>query len=79
FVYVTDQKNMPIKDAEVTFMLRDASGTKTYAMPRTDATGFTSYTFDAGSLRPAQTVFITVKAVSNGKTGTDRTSFFTWF
>jgi hypothetical protein len=81
YVYVTDQKNMPVKDAEVTFALRDASGTQTYAMPHTDANGFASYTFDAGTFRPAQTVFITVNARSNGAgaTGTDRTSFFTWF
>lgn len=79
FVYVTDQKNTPVKDAEVTFTLRDASGTKTHTMPRTDANGFTSYTFDAGTFRPAQTVFITVNAMSSGITGTDRTTFFTWF
>ncbi len=79
YVYVTDQKNMPVKDAEVTFTLRDATGAKTYTMPRTDANGFTLYTFDAGTFRPAQTVFIIVNATSNGITGTDRTSFFTWF
>jgi len=79
FVYVTDQKNMPVRAAEVGFALRDASGTRTYTMPRTDANGFTSYTFDAAAFQPAQTVFITVTARSNGVTGTDRTSFFTWF
>jgi hypothetical protein len=79
YVYVTDQKNMPVKGAEVTFTLRDAAGTQTYTMPQTDANGFTSYTFDAGTFRPAQAVFITANARSNGVTGTDRTSFFTWF
>lgn len=79
FVYVTDQKNTPVKDAEVGFTLRDASGTQTYTMPRTDANGFSSYTFDVAAFRPAQTVFINVTARSNSVTGTDRTSFFTWF
>ncbi len=79
YVYVTDQKNTPLKDADVTFTLRDVTGTKTYTMPSTDANGFTSYTFDAGTFLPAQSVFITVNATSNGITGTDRTSFFTWF
>ncbi len=79
YVYVTDQKNMPVKDANVTFTQRDASGTKSYPMPPTDANGFTSFTFDAGELRPAQTVFMTATATANGVTGTDRTSFFTWF
>jgi hypothetical protein len=79
YVYVTDQKNMPIKDATVTFALRDVSGTQTFTLPRTDANGFTSYAFNSGALRPAQTVFITVTATSNGITGTDRASFFTWF
>jgi hypothetical protein len=79
YVYVTDQKNMPVKGAEVEFSLRDASGAQTFAMPRTDANGFTSYTFDVGAFRPAQSVFVSVMAASNGVTGTDRTSFFTWF
>jgi len=79
YVYVTDQKNMPVKAAEVTFSLRDRSDAVTYTIPRTDANGFTSYTFDAGTFRPAQTVFISVTATSNSITGTDRTSFFTWF
>jgi|GEM_PF-264552 len=79
YVYVTDQKNKPVEKAEVTFTLRDASGTQTYPMPLTDANGFTSFAFDVGAYPPAQTVFITVNARSNGVTGTDRTSFFTWF
>jgi hypothetical protein len=79
YVYVTDQKDMPVKDAEVSFTLRDASGAQTYSMAPTDANGFTSYIFDTGTFRPAQTVFITVDARSSGVTGTDRTSFFTWF
>jgi hypothetical protein len=79
YVYVTDQKNSPVARADVTFTLRDAAGTQTHVMPATDATGFTSFTFDAGTFRPAQTVFITVNARSNSATGTDRTSFFTWF
>lgn len=79
FVYVTDQKNMPVKDAEVMVTLRSASGTQSYTMPRTDANGFTSYAFDVGPFRPAQSVFIAVNARLSGATGTDRTSFFTWF
>jgi len=79
FVYVTDQKNTPVEDAAVTFTLRDAASTSAYTMPRTDTNGFASFTFDAGAFQPAQTVFIFVTAASRGITGTDRTSFFTWF
>ena len=79
YVYVTDQKGSPVRDAEVTFTLRDASGTKSYSMAPTDKNGFASYTFDAGAFQPAQTVYITVNARSNSATGTDRSSFFTWF
>jgi hypothetical protein len=79
FVYVMDQKSTPVKDAEVIFTLRSAAGTQSYTMPRTDANGFTSYAFDAGPFQPAQAVFITVNARASGATGTDRTSFFTWF
>ena len=42
--------------------LRDATGLKTYVLPQTDANGFTSYHFDVGAFRPAQTVFIEVTA-----------------
>jgi hypothetical protein len=79
YVFATDQKDMPVENAEVTFTLRDASGAQTFTMPRTDSNGFTSYAFDVESFRPAQAVFITVDARSNDVTGTDRTSFFTWF
>ena len=79
YVYVTDQKNMPLKDAEVSFTARDATGIKSYTMPNTNADGFTSYRFDVGVFRPAQTIFIKVTAAYNGITETDQTSFFTWF
>ena len=79
YVYVTDQKNTPVKDAEVTLTLRDAAGAQTTILPGTDENGFTSYTFDVAPFRTAQAVFITVDARSQGVTGTDRTSFFTWF
>jgi len=79
YVYVTDQKNMPLIDAEVSFTARDAAGIKSYTMPNTNADGFTSYRFDVGVFRPAQTIFIKVTAAYNGITETDQTSFFTWF
>jgi hypothetical protein len=79
YVYVTDQKNTPLKDAAVSFTMQDVTGLKTYVLPKTDADGFASYQFDVGAFRPAQTVFIEVTATSNGITGTDQTSFFTWF
>jgi hypothetical protein len=79
YVYVTDQKNMPLKDVDVSFTAQDATGVKTYLLPKTNADGFTSYGFDVGAFRPAQTVFIEVTATSDGITGTDQTSFFTWF
>jgi hypothetical protein len=79
YVFVTDQKSMPVKDAVVTATLRFASESQTFTMPRTDATGFTSITFDIGNFPLAEVIFVTVEARSNGVTGTDRTSFFTWF
>jgi hypothetical protein len=79
YVYVTDQKNKPLPKAEVTITLRDASGTQSFSLSPTDANGFTSYTFDVGGFQPAQTVFIMINARSSSITGSDRTSFFTWF
>jgi hypothetical protein len=79
YVYVTDQKGKPAPGAEVTLTLRDAAGMQTHTLQPTDDAGFTSFSFDAGAFRPAQTVFIAVQARSSGVTGTDRTTFFTWF
>lgn len=79
YVYVTDQKNMPLKGAQVTFTLRDAVGATTIDLPPTDDNGFTSYQFDVSRLKPAQNVFVEVIASSSNITGTDQTSFFTWF
>jgi hypothetical protein len=79
YVYVTDQKNKPVPNAAVTFTLRDATGTQTLAMSPTDTTGFTAFTFDVSAYKPAQTVFITVMARLGSATGSDRTTFFTWF
>jgi hypothetical protein len=76
---VTDQKNKPVVGAEVTLSLRDATSTQTHTLPPTDVNGFTSFTFDVGAFRPAQTIFINVDAQSSGATGSDRTTFFTWF
>jgi hypothetical protein len=79
YVYVTDQKNEPVIGADVTLSMRDATGTQTHHLPRTDANGFTSFTFDVSAFRPAQTIFINVDAQASGATGSDRTTFFTWF
>jgi hypothetical protein len=79
YVYVTDQKDTPVAGAAVTVTLRDATGTQTQPLPPTDANGFTSYSFAVGAFRPAQTIFISVDAQSGTATGTDRTTFFTWF
>ncbi len=79
YVFVTDQKYMPVKDAEVTFTVSGASDPQTFTMPPTDESGFTSVTFDIGDYPLAHVIFVTVDAQSNGVSGTDRTSFFTWF
>ena len=79
FVFVTDQKNMPVKGANVTFTMRTALGSKSVTLLPTDATGFTTYKFDIGNLFPGQTVFVEVRADADGVKGNDQTSFFTWF
>ena len=79
YVFVTDQKNAPIKGAQVSFTVRDASNAKTFPMPPTDPNGFTSLTFDIGAFRPAQIVIVEVTVTSNGLAAKDQTSFYTWF
>ena len=74
-MYVTDQTNTPVKDADVSFTTQDATGLKTYVLPKTDAAGFTSYRFDVGAFRPAQTVFVEVTATFNGVTEPIRLRF----
>jgi hypothetical protein len=79
FVFVTDQKNAPVAGATITYTMRTALGSRSILLPRTDASGFTSYKFDIGTLFPGQTVFVEVYADAGGVTGNDQTSFFTWF
>lgn len=81
YVYVTDQKDMPLENAQVTLTIRDGTGVTAADLPATDEDGFTFYQFDVSRLRPAQTVFIEVTARPNNSsiTGADQTSFFTWF
>ena len=79
FVFVTDQTNTPVAGANITFTMRTALGSRSIPLLPTDASGFTSYRFDIGSLFPGQTVFVDVHADAGGVKGSDQTSFFTWF
>lgn len=79
YVYVLDQTSQPIGNASVTFTLRDASGERSYEMPRTNGQGFTSYTFNIGNTRPGQIVVIQVQAAFNELAAAAQTSFFTWY
>ena len=79
FVFVTDQKNSPVAGANITFTMRSALGSRSIPLASTDASGFTSYKFDIGTLFPGQTVFVEVHADAGGVKGNDQTSFFTWF
>ena len=79
YVFVTDQKNAPVKDVQVSFTVRDSSSAQTFSMPPTASNGFTSLDFDISAFRPAQTVIVDVTVISNSLQAQDQTSFFTWY
>ncbi len=80
YVFVTDQKDMPLAGASVAVVVRDSYGQIIQdTMPDTDSQGFTSYSFDVGQFNPGQSVIVQVTAVYQSLSAKTQTSFFTWF
>ncbi len=80
YVFVTDQKDMPLANASVALLVSDNNGHVIQdTMPATDSQGFTSYTFDVNQLGLGQSVIVEVTAVYQNLSAKTQTSFFIWF
>ena len=79
YVFVADQTNQPIANANVIFVVRSLEGARAFAMPATDTRGVTAAAFDIGNLTPGQTVVIEVKITYGTLSITTQTSFMPWY
>ena len=80
YVFVTDQKDMPLAGASVALVVRDSSNQVLRdTMPPTDSQGFTTYSFNVSQFSPGQSVIVEVATGFQGLSANTQTSFFTWF
>jgi len=79
YVYVTDQWGQGVKGAQVSFVAHYSDGDQFFDMPPTDNTGYTFYTFNVGNPLPGYTVVIDVRAISDGQSASNQTSFLPWW
>jgi hypothetical protein len=79
YVFVADQTNQPIANANVMFVVRSLEGARAFAMPATDTRGVTAAAFDIGNLSPGQTVVIEIKITYGTHSIMTQTSFMPWY
>jgi hypothetical protein len=79
YVFVADQTNQPIANANVIFVMRSLEGERAFAMPATDMRGVTAAAFDIGNLAPGQTVVIEVRITYGTISIMTQTSFMPWY
>ncbi len=79
FVYVTDQRQRPVKGAAVSMVVHYQSGDQRYDFQPTNASGFTSYSFEIRAALPGQKVVIDVTVTYGGLTATTQTFFLPWW
>ncbi|MBP7686324.1 MAG: carboxypeptidase regulatory-like domain-containing protein [Thermoflexales bacterium] len=79
YVFVVDQANQPLPNANVMFIMRSLEGERAFAMPPTDARGSTVAAFNIGNLTPGQTVVIEARITYGTLAFTTQTSFMTWY
>ncbi len=79
YVRVTDERGQGVGGAAVEATVHFRSGAQVFPANRTDASGYTSLTFNIGYPPPGYTVMIEVRATYGGHTATNRTSFIPWW
>jgi len=82
FVYATDQRQQPVQGAVVKMVVRYQSGDQHYEFEPTNASGFTSFSFDILSAPPGRKVVIDVTGMyydGTTSTGTTQTFFLPWW
>jgi len=79
FVYVTDQRQLPVQGAAVRMVVHYPSGDQRYEFKPTNASGFTRYSFDILPSVPGEKVMIDVTVTYRDLTGTTQTFFLPWW
>ncbi|HLF25549.1 MAG TPA: Ig-like domain-containing protein [Anaerolineae bacterium] len=77
-VYVTDDQNEGVPNAQVSFVVEYPGAPKSYAMQPTDANGYASTTFDLEAAPVAQQIPVRVTASFGPLTETTQSAFFIW-
>lgn len=79
FVYVNDQQQQPVAGAAVKMVVHYQSGDQTYDFEVTDASGFTSRSFEILQSPPGKRVVIDVRVVYEELNGATQTFFLPWW
>ncbi len=79
FVYLTDGAGHALANADVQLWVDYPFGEQAFRMPKTDASGLASLSFEVGRLEAGLTVVVRVVASYNGQTTSTETSFLSWY
>lgn len=79
FVYVSDQQQQPVAGAAVKMVVHYQSGDQSYDFEATDASGFTSRSFEILSSPPGKRVVIDVRGMYEELNGATQTFFLPWW
>jgi hypothetical protein len=79
FIYLTDDKGNPLPSGDVKLLVDYPFGEQEFQMPKTDASGLTSLSFEVGRVEPGLTVVIKAEASYNGQGASTETSFLSWY
>jgi hypothetical protein len=76
---VVDERGGGVGGAAVEMVVHFRTGDELHTANRTDASGYTSLSFNIGYPPPGYTVIIDVRATAGGHTETTHTSFIPWW
>ena len=79
YVYVTDQRKLPVEGATVHMIAHYQSGNQSYGFEPTDSSGFTNHSFEILSAPPGRKVVVDVTVTYEDHTGTTQTFFLPWW
>lgn len=79
FVYATDQRQQPVEGAAVEMVVHYQSGDQRYEFESTDASGFTSHSFDILRAPAGRKVVVDVTVTHGDLTSTTQTFFLPWW
>lgn len=79
FIYLTDDEGNALSNADVKLLVDYPFGEQEFQMPKTDASGLTSLSFEVGQVQAGLTVVVRAVATYNGQSTSTETSFLSWY